>query len=95
MALAQQLEQLIHLGIFLLGATLAALSYVAWRRERTRRMLVVTVAYLLFATFGLIVFLETVLFPLVPSPTLELLEHASAVLVLFGLAAFFAAMTQE
>lgn len=94
MPLAQQLEQLISLGIFVAGGALTALSYVAWRRERIRRMGIVTVAYALFASYGLIVFLETLLLSSVGYP-LEVIEHASAILVLFGLLAFFVAMTRE
>lgn len=96
MTLAQLLEQFISLGIFLLGTTLAALSYLAWRRERDRRMVVVTVAYVLFAVYGLIVFLEyIVLVSILPLGTVEIVEHGAAVLILAGLLAFFAALTAE
>lgn len=96
MTLAQLLEQFISLGIFLLGATLAALSYLAWRRERDRRMVIVTVAYVLFAVYGLIVFLEyIVLVSILPLGTVEIVEHGAAVLILAGLLAFFAALTAE
>lgn len=95
--LAQQLEQLAGLGIFLVGLALAALSYAAWRRERDRRMLVVTGAYALFAVHGFVVFVEYFLleYGFLPFETVELLEHASAFLVLFGLLAFFVALTRE
>ena len=95
MTLAQQLEQYISLGIFLLGSILTALSFIAWRRERTRRMAVVTVAYALFAIYGLIVFLEYLLLPYLPFQLLEVVEHSAAALIFIGLLAFFIALTQE
>lgn len=96
MTLAQQLEQFISLGIFLIGSTLATLSYLAWRRERDRRMVVVTVAYGFFAIYGLIVFLEyIVLVSILPMQTVELVEHGAAALILAGLLAFFAALTAD
>ncbi|MFB6154869.1 MAG: hypothetical protein ABEJ22_03170 [Haloferacaceae archaeon] len=94
-ALAQQLEQYVSLGIFVVAATLAVLSLVAWRRERDRRMLVVTVAYTLFALRGLVVFLEYWLVALVPAANVELVEHASGILVLVGLLAFFLALARR
>lgn len=93
--LAQQLEQYISLGIFVLGAVLATLSLLAYRRERVRRLLVVTVAYVMFAVYGLIVFLEYFLLPYFPVSTVELVEHGAAVLILGGLLAFFVALTGE
>lgn len=95
--LAQQLEQLAGLGILLVGFALAALSVAAWRRERDRRMLVVTAAYAMFAVHGLVVFAEYFLldYGLLSFQTVELLEHSSAFLILFGLLAFFAALTWE
>jgi CHASE2 domain-containing sensor protein len=95
MPLAQLLEQYISLGIFLVAAALSTLSYLAWRRERDRRMRVVTGGYAMFALYGLIVFLEYPLLPYVPYATLELLEHGSAVLILGGLVAFFLALTRD
>ncbi|WP_436927132.1 hypothetical protein [Halosimplex amylolyticum] len=95
MSLARLLEQYVSLGIFVLAAGLSILSYLAWRRERDRRMRVVTVGYVLFAVYGLVVFLEHPLLPYVPYATLELLEHGSAVLILGGLLAFFLALTRD
>lgn len=95
MPLAQLLEQYVSLGIFLVAAALSALSYLAWRRERDRRMGIVTAGYAMFALYGLIVFLEYPLLPYVPYATLELLEHGSAVLILGGLIAFFLALTRD
>ncbi|MFB6107909.1 MAG: hypothetical protein ABEJ82_03585 [Haloplanus sp.] len=95
--LAQQLEQLAGLGIFVVSLVLTVLSLVAWRRERERRMLVVGVAYGLFAVNGFVVFAEYFLLELgvVPFGQVELLEHATSFLVLFGLLAFFVAITSE
>ncbi|WP_265108278.1 hypothetical protein [Halosolutus halophilus] len=95
LTLAQQLEQYVSLGIFLLGSTLAALSFLAWRRERDRRMFVVTVGYLMFALYGLIVFLEYYLLPYFTFRTVELLEHGAALLILAGLLAFFVALARN
>lgn len=93
--LAQLLEQYISLGIFVVGSTLAFFSYLAWRRERDRRMLVVTVGYGMFAVYGLIVFLEYLLIPYFRYDLIELVEHGAAVLILGGLLTFFVALTQE
>lgn len=95
MPLAQLLEQYVSLGIFLVAAALSTLSYLAWRRERDRRMGIVTAGYAMFTLYGLIVFLEYPLLPYVPYATLELLEHGSAVLILGGLVAFFLALTRD
>lgn len=94
---AQQLEQLAGLGIFVVAVALCALSFRAWRRERDRRMLVVTTAYGLFAVHGFVVFVEYYLlsYGVLPFAQVELLEHTSAFLVLFGLLAFFAAISWE
>lgn len=94
MNLAQLLEQYISLGIFVVAAGLSVLSYLGWRRERDRRMAVVAVGYAMFAVYGLVNFLEYVLLPYFPYATLELAEHASAVLILGGLLTFFVAITR-
>lgn len=91
-SVAQQLEQIVSLGIFLVALVLAILSGLAYRRERDRRMLVVAGAYLLFAVYGLVVFLEYVLLPFLSFELVEILEHGAAILILIGLLAFFAAM---
>lgn len=95
--LAQQLEQLAGLGIFVVAAALLALSMVAWRRERESRMLVVSLAYALFAVHGLIVFLEYYVLAagILVYDVVELVEHASSFLILFGLLAFFIAITRD
>lgn len=95
MSLAQLLEQYVSLGIFLLAAALATLSALAWRRERDRRMAIVTAGYAMFAVYGLVVFLEYILLPYFSYGTLELLEHGIAILILGGLLAFFIALTHE
>jgi CHASE2 domain-containing sensor protein len=93
--LAQLLEQYVSLGIFLVALGLGLLSFVAWRRERDRRMGIVTAGYAMFAVYGLVVFLEYFLLPYVPYRLVELLEHGSAILILGGLLAFFAALTRD
>lgn len=93
--LAQLLEQYVSLGIFIVGSVLATLSFLAYRRERVRRLLVVTVAYVFFAVYGFIVFLEYFLVPYLGSELVELIEHAAALLILAGLIAFFVALTRE
>jgi len=95
MPLAQLLEQYVSLGIFVLAGGLSVLSFLAWRRERDSRMRIVTLGYAMFAVYGSIVFLEYPLLPYLPSATLELLEHASGVLILGGLLAFFVALTRD
>ena len=95
LTLAQQLEQTISFGIFVLGAALATLSALAWRRERDQRMAVVAVGYLMFAIYGFVVFLEYYLLPYLSMRTVELLEHSVAALILVGLLAFFVALTRD
>ncbi|MFD1587221.1 hypothetical protein ACFR9U_09515 [Halorientalis brevis] len=95
LTLAQTIEQVVSLGIFVVALALATLSAMAWRRERDRRMLVVASAYGLFALYGLIVFLEYFLLPILGGVTVELLEHSSAVLILAGLLAFFYVLTGD
>lgn len=95
MTLASLLEQYISLAIFLLAGILSGLSYLAWKRERDRRMLIVTGGYAMFGLYGLIVFLEYPLLAYFDSQTVELLEHASALLILGGLLAFFLALTRD
>ena len=95
LTLAQQLEQTISFGIFVLGAALATLSFLAWRRERDQRMAVIAVGYLMFAIYGFVVFLEYYLLPYLSVRTVELLEHSVAALILVGLLAFFVALTRD
>ncbi|WP_076610491.1 hypothetical protein [Natronorubrum thiooxidans] len=95
LTLAQQLEQIVSLGIFLLGTVLALLSALAWRRERDYRMAVVAVGYLMFAIYGCVVFLEYYLLPYFSVRTVELLEHGAAALILVGLLAFFVALSRD
>jgi CHASE2 domain-containing sensor protein len=93
--LAQLLEQYVSLGIFLVALGLGVLSFLAWRRERDRRMGIVAAGYGMFAVYGLVVFLEYFLLPHVPYRLVELLEHGSAILILGGLLAFFVALTRD
>ncbi|WP_353634201.1 hypothetical protein ABSL23_14145 [Halobacterium sp. NMX12-1] len=95
MTVAMLLEQYVSLGIFLVAGVLSGLSYLAWYRERDRRMRVVTAGYAMFALYGLVVFLEYPLLPYLGARTVELLEHGSALLVLAGLLTFFVALTRD
>lgn len=95
MTLAALIEQYVSLGIFLVATALSVLSYLAWRRERDRRMLIVTSGYAMFGLYGLIVFLEYPLLPYLGARTVELLEHGSAILILAGLITFFIALTRD
>lgn len=95
MTLATLLEQYISLGIFLVAGALSVLSYLAWRRERDRRMRIVTSGYVMFAIYGLIVFLEYPLLPYLGARAVELLEHGSAILILGGLVLFFIALIRD
>lgn len=95
MMLASLLEQYISLGIFLVAGALSVLSYLAWRRERDRRMRIVAGGYAMFAVYGLVVFLEYPLLPYLGAETVELLEHGVAILILGGLLTFFVALTRD
>lgn len=95
LALAQNLEQFVSLGIFVVGLGLAIFSLLAWRRERDRKMLTVAAGYMMFSVYGLVVFLEyLVLTSLFSYPTVELIEHVSSLLILGGLLTFFVALTR-
>jgi len=95
MTLSGLLEQYVSLGIFFVAGTLCALSYVAWRRERDPRMRIVAAGYVMFAVYGFVVFLEYPLLSYLGAETVELLEHASALLILGGLLTFFVALTRD
>lgn len=90
--LAEQLEFTSSLSIFLLAMILTVLSALAWRRERDRRMLIVTVAYAMFVLRGLAVVIEE---PLEHLLAVELIEHGSPFLVVLALLLFFVAITQD
>lgn len=92
---AQLLEQYVSLGIFVIALGLGALSAQAWRRERERKMAIVTVGYLMFAVYGLIGFLEYVLLPYVAYDVLEIVEHGGQFLILAGLLTFFIAVIRD
>lgn len=95
MTLAALIEQYVSLGIFLVAGALSVLSYLAWRRERDRRMGIVTAGYTMFASYGLVVFLEYPLLRYLGASTVELLEHGSGLLILAGLLTFFIALTRD
>ena len=82
----------ISLSIFLVAAALAVLSGLAWRRERDRRMLYVTLAYAVFALRGIFIFVEGPLEGVVDS---EILEHTSPFLVVIALLLFFVAVSRR
>ncbi|MFB6172352.1 MAG: hypothetical protein ABEJ23_07440 [Haloarculaceae archaeon] len=95
---------LLSFGIFVVGCGLCLLTGLAWRRERDRKLLVVTVAYALFAVRGLaVVVAPTVEFSFEASevhPSLlvlaaEAVTHLSPLLVLAGLVLFFVAFTRS
>lgn len=88
-------ELYVSLGIFLLASALSGISFLAWRRERDRRMATVATGYLLFGIYGLVVVVEHLLIPYVAYRKLEFVEYSAAVLILIGLLTFFIAMTQE
>jgi len=89
------IEVSISFGIFLLASALSGASYVAWRRERDKRMATVTLGYVMFGVYGLVVVLEHFLVPYIAYGTLEYIEYGAAVLILTGLLTFFIAITQE
>ncbi|XGI83986.1 hypothetical protein ACEU6E_01685 [Halorutilales archaeon Cl-col2-1] len=87
-----QIEQVLSFGILLLSLTLGVLSFLTWRRERDKSMLIVTGAYLAFGLRGLIVFVETTLRT---TFALETVEHLSSFFIVLGLVLFFIAIIQE
>jgi uncharacterized membrane protein len=98
------LEWVLSLGIFLVGGVLSVLCYLAWRREHDRKLLYVTVAYVLFALRGVAVlitplvekpFEEQELHPTFLGVVAELFTHLSALLVLVALVLFFVAITRS
>ena len=98
------IEWVLSLGIFLAGCVLSLLTGLAWRREHDRKLLLVTVAYALFALRGLAVLLAPVvegplesgeLHPSVLVFVGEVSTHLSPLLVLAGLVLFFVAFTRS
>ncbi|MFB6080140.1 MAG: hypothetical protein ABEJ81_03985 [Haloferacaceae archaeon] len=95
---------LLSFGILVVGGILSVLTGLAWRRERDRKLLLVTVAYVLFALRGLAVVVGPVvemsfelqeLHPSVLVVVAEAFTHLSALLVLAGLVLFFVAFTRS
>ena len=58
-------------------------------------MRIVTAGYVMFAVYGLVVFLEYPLMPYLGAEVVELLEHGGAILILGGLLTFFIALTRD
>ncbi|MFB6169882.1 MAG: hypothetical protein ABEJ06_01935 [Haloarculaceae archaeon] len=97
-------EWVLSLGIFFVGTALSVLTGLAWRRERDRKLLLVTVAYLLFALRGLAVVVRPAvefslegqeLHPTALVVVAEVFTHLSGLLVLLGLGLFFLAFTRS
>lgn len=91
----ETLEFVSHLSIAVIATALAALSGLAWRRERDRRMLVVTAAYGLIVLSGLAVVLEDVLARSFSPLTVEQVEHGAPFLIAVALLLFFVALTRR
>ncbi len=89
---ASDIELVVSFGILLCSLGLGTLTFLTWKRERERRLFVVTVAYVLFALRGLAVVLEETL---LESVRPELIDHLSSVFVLLGLLLFFVAITRD
>lgn len=97
-------QWLLNLGILLVGGALCGLTALTWRRERDRKLLLVAVAYGLFALRGLAVVVGSLvevsfeLHELHPSLLVvwaEVATNLSAILVLAGLVLFFVAITRS
>lgn len=95
---------LLNFGIFLVGVVLSLLTGLTWRRERDRKLMLVTVAYALFALRGLTVLLAPSievtfeaqeLHPSLVVALAEIATHLSPLLVLTGLVLFFVAFTRS
>lgn len=86
------LELVSSMTILLLAVALTAFSTFAWRRERDRRMLLISVAYGLFALRGAVVVFDSQFESLVHA---EVLEYGSPFLVAGGLLLFFLALITE
>ena len=89
---ADVIELAASLGILVVSLGLGTLTLLTWRRERERRLVVVTVAYGLFACRGLAVIFEEMIYPGVQP---ELIDHLSSLFVLLGLLLFFVAIARE
>ncbi|MFB6121610.1 MAG: hypothetical protein ABEJ68_10890 [Halobacteriaceae archaeon] len=95
---------LLSFAIFLVGAALSVVSYFGWRRERDRKLVLVTVAYALFALRGLATVTGGAVESTVELPGMHpsllvvavvVFNHLSALLVLVGLVLFFVALTRS
>ncbi|MFB6166461.1 MAG: hypothetical protein ABEJ31_14980 [Haloarculaceae archaeon] len=97
------LAWLLNVGIFLVSALLSLLTALTWRRERDRKLLVVTLAYFLFALRGVAALLSPFVELSLEGPeahpvvvaVAELFTHLSPLLVLTGLVLFFVAFTRS
>ncbi|MFB6165607.1 MAG: hypothetical protein ABEJ31_10650 [Haloarculaceae archaeon] len=88
----ETLEFVSNASIVVVALVLLALTVIAWRRERDRRMALVAVAFALFVLRGVLVLLERWLTGYVATETLE---HAAPFLVAFALVVIFLAVVQR
>ncbi len=89
---ADEIELAVSVGILVVSVGLGTLTFLTWRRERERRLAVVTVAYALFACRGLAVIYEEIAYSGTPP---EIIDHLSSLFVLLGLLLFFVAIMRE
>lgn len=89
------LEYGLNLGILLLGAVLAAVSWRAYARNRDRKLAYVSAAFALFALKGGLVLAEIPLLGMGRWYEAEIIEHSAPALSLVALLLFFAAIVRD
>lgn len=80
-----ELEKLLNLGSGILALALLAITYAAYRRNHNKRLLYISVAFLLFALKGFITSLELIGLDLLwPDPVSSVLNFAILLSFFFG-----------
>lgn len=93
--LASTLEYGLNGGILLLAGFLASISWMAYSRNRARKLWFVSVAFSLFAAKGGLVLMEPFLISSGYGYEAEIIEHAAPGLTLIALVMFFVALTRD
>lgn len=93
--LASVLEYGLNAGIMLLAGFLATISWMAYARNRAKKLWFVSVAFSLFAAKGGLILIEPLLISSGYGYEAEIVEHAAPGLSLIALVMFFVALTRD
>lgn len=93
--LASTLEYGINGGILVLAGILAAISWLAYQRNRDRKLEFIAIAFSLVSIKGGLVVLEPFLISQGYGYEAEIIEHAAPGLTLVAMVMFFVALTRD